>query len=567
MRVHSSPTQSLFSLSRRPITKNPNPAYGSKFFDDAITYLHLHFLANAEAMNPYSICGKVLETGLFFAPIEIDVAAASNFLFPTAMRTSSLVLFFGRNKLTPSIHLIHTLSSHEPFSAHKLTRTTLTKPLDKALRILDIIAPKTGTSATGRNSHLRLIQDFLETNSNHISEQHLSSDISASISAEGISNGLDEILASSFLDNEEPNAVCLRSDAASLSSALSLCASTCDLRVGIQYHCLAICTGFVANAYVGSSLITLYGKCRELDSAYKVFHEMPIRTVVSWTAIIYGFAQEWQVDVCLELFSVMRNSKLKPNDFTFTSLLSACTGSGALEQGRSAHCQIIRMGFDSYLHIANALISMYCKCGSVPVALYIFENMCDKDIVSWNSMISGGRNYFNSMVEYGVRPELDHYSCLVDLLGRAGLIEEAKDVISRMPLSPNAIIWGSLLSSCRLHGSVWIGIQAAERRLLLEPDCTATHVQLANLYASVSCWDQAARVRKLMKDRGLKTNPGYSWIEVKNKVWRFRAEDRSNARISEILSVLDCLVDHMITLGYVPEIHEEEVNDVLYNCN
>ncbi|XP_057989258.1 pentatricopeptide repeat-containing protein At2g37320 isoform X2 [Hevea brasiliensis] len=516
-----------------------------------------------------------------------------------------------RNKLTSSIHLIHTLSSHEPFSALKLTRTALTKPLDKALRILDIIAPKTGTSATGRNSHLRLIQDFLETNSNHISEQHLSSDFSASSSAEGISNGLDEILASSFLDNEEPNAVCLRSDAASLSSALSLCASTRDLQVGIQYHCLAVCTGFVANAYVGSSLITLYGKCRELDSAYKVFHEMPIRTVVSWTAIIYGFAQEWQVDVCLELFSVMRNSKLKPNDFTFTSLLSACTGSGALEQGRSAHCQIIRMGFDSYLHIANALVSMYCKCGSVPVALYIFENMCDKDIVSWNSMISGyaqhglavqaiqlfekmknlgikpdsitflgvlsscrhagyvegGRNYFNSMVEYGVRPELDHYSCLVDLLGRAGLIEEAKDVISRMPLSPNAIIWGSLLSSCRLHGSVWIGIQAAERRLLLEPDCTATHVQLANLYASVSCWDQAARVRKLMKDRGLKTNPGYSWIEVKNKVWRFRAEDRSNARISEILSVLDCLVDHMITLGYVPEIHEEEVNDVLYNCN
>lgn len=439
----------------------------------------------------------------------------------------------------------------------------------------------------------------------------MNSNFSASSSVERISNGLDEILESSFVDNEDPDVVCLRSDAAALSSGLSLCASSHNLRGGVQYHCLAASTGFISNAYVGSSLITLYGKCGELDNAYKVFHEMPTRTVVSWTAIIYGFAQEWQVDVCMELFSMMRYSTLEPNDFTFTSLLSACTGSGALEQGRSAHCQIIHMGYDSYLHIANALISMYSKCGSVPDAFYIFDNMCGKDIVSWNSMISGyaqhglamqaiqlfekmkklgikpdsitflgvlsscrhagyvegGRNYFNLMVKYGLRPELDHYSCLVDLLGRAGLVEEARDVISRMPFSPNAIIWGSLLSSCRLHRSVWIGIQAAEGRLLLEPDCTATHVQLANLYASVNCWDQAARVRKLMKDRGLKTNPGYSWIEVKNKVCRFRAEDRSNTRISEILTVLDCLVDHMLTLGYVPEIHEEEVHDIQYKCN
>ncbi|KAJ8754243.1 hypothetical protein K2173_002143 [Erythroxylum novogranatense] len=337
-----------------------------------------------------------------------------------------------------------------------------------------------------------------------------------------------------------------------------------------------------------------------------MFEEMPLRNVVSWTAIISGFAKDWQVDMCFELYSFMRNSTLKPNEFTFTSILSACTGTGALGQGRSAHCQIVQMGFDSHLYIANALISMYCKCGNVDDALEIFEIMMSKDIVSWNSMIAGyaqhglavqalelfeemkklgikpdditflgvlsscrhaglvdgGRNYFNSMAEYGVRPELDHYSCLIDLLGRAGLVEEARDTVLSMPMSPNAVVWGSLLSSCRLHGSVWIGIQAAESKLLLEPGCAATHVQLANLYASVKCWDQAARVRKLMKDRSLKTIPGYSWIEIKNVVYRFRAEDWSNSRLNEIVILLDRLMDHIAISELVPGI-EEEVDTVL----
>lgn len=117
-----------------------------------------------------------------------------------------------------------------------------------------------------------------------------------------------------------------------------------------------------------------------------------------------------------------------------------------------------------------------------------------------------------------------------------------------MPVCPNAVIWGSLLSSSRLHGNVWIGIEAAESRLLLEPGCSATLQQLANLYASVGWWNQVARVRKLMKDKGLKPNPGSSWIEVKSKVHRFEAQDKSNRRMSDILLVIDSLVDHMSSL-------------------
>lgn len=127
-----------------------------------------------------------------------------------------------------------------------------------------------------------------------------------------------------------------------------------------------------------------------------------------------------------------------------------------------------------------------------------------------------------------------------------------------MPVCPNAVIWGSLLSSSRLHGNVWIGIEAAESRLLLEPGCSATLQQLANLYASVGWWNQVARVRKLMKDKGLKPNPGSSWIEVKSKVHRFEAQDKSNRRMSDILLVIDSLVDHMSSLSLQSHMYEEE---------
>ncbi|KAJ4831217.1 hypothetical protein Tsubulata_005499 [Turnera subulata] len=516
-----------------------------------------------------------------------------------------------KNKLSRPNQLLQSLTNIiRHFSSFKFSRTTQTKRLHRALRILDLVAPKTKTRIPAeRQNHFRLIQDFLQTDRKQdIEHRYFTSNFVSSDPFEVFPTLFDEILepSSPVVPEQDCGATWLRFDVSVLSNAVSGCASTRDLRGGIQYHCLAVSVGFLANAYIGSSLITLYGKCGELQNAYKVFHEMPVKNVVSWTAIISVYAQEWKVDVCLELYSLMRrNSILAPNDFTFTSLLSACTGSGALGQGKSAHCQIIKMGFDSYLHISNALMSMYCKCGNIPDALSVYRNMGRKDIVSWNSMIAGyaqhglaveaielfekmkkqgvkpdaftflgvlsscrhaglveeGKNYFNSMVEYGVTPELDHCSCIVDLLGRAGLVEEARDFVERMPVSPNAIIWGSLLSSCRLHGNVWIGIQAAESKLLLEPGCAAAHVQLANLYSSVGYWDQAARVRKSMKDRSLKINPGCSWIEIKNLVHRFSAEDSCSDRMTEIVTVLDCLVDHMIAMTFEPEFFEEDAND------
>ncbi|KAF4352238.1 hypothetical protein F8388_003635, partial [Cannabis sativa] len=491
---------------------------------------------------------------------------------------------------------LRSFSSHT--STHKFERR---KSLAKALRVLDIISPKTSIVCP-REGHLRLIKDILNPTSEQIRPQHLSNDfgLPSSSSSDKIIDVFDKVLESTSVFHQ-PSHESLRIDATVLSSVLSSCAFKRNHCVGVQYHCVAIKLGFVENVYVGSSLVSLYSKCNELDNAHRIFLKMPVRNVVSWTAIINGFAQEWQIGVCLELFHSMRMSNLRPNDFTFASLLSACSGSGALGQGKSLHCQAIQMGFDSHIHISNSLISLYCKCGTIEDGFYIFSTLHTKDTVSWNSMIVGyaqhghasqaiglfeemkkqnvkvdaitflgvlsacrhvglvkeGRLYFNMMVEHGVEPELDHYSCVVDLLGRAGLLEEAKNVIAGMPFPPNAVIWGSLLSSSRLHKSVWFGIEAAESKLSLEPSCAATYLQLANLYASVGRWDHAARIRKLMKDKGLKTSPGYSWIEINNVVYKFRVEDRSNTRMVDVLSVLDSLSDHMET-GYDPKMPEED---------
>lgn len=346
--------------------------------------------------------------------------------------------------------------------------------------------------------------------------------------------------------------------------------------------------GYDSSVLVGSSLISFYSRCSQLENAHQVFQNMTAKNTVTWTILISGYAQDNQVEPCLHLFSLLRHSVCKTNDVSFAIIISVCTNHAFLAFGKSVHGLQMRMGFDSYVHVSNALISLYAKCGSISEAQTIFESIACKDLVSWNSMIFGysqyglaercldllkemegnilpdsisflgvlsscrhaclvveGRRWFRTMIERGINPELDHYSCMVDLLGRAGLIDEAWDLIQTMSMPPNGIIWGSLLSSCRVHGRNLIGIHAAEQRLKLEPGCAATHVQLANLYASIGCWGDVARVRKVMKQRGLQTNIGCSWIELGNKIYTFTAENRSDNQVNSILAILDCLQSHM----------------------
>lgn len=499
-----------------------------------------------------------------------------------------------RNYYCRAFSYIQSRSSYSrPLNRDITKEATEVERRARALRVLDIISSKSGGGASNRQNHLGFVQDFLQTDSRRFRGQAISEDFDLSRTKNGISSVLEEVMledSSSSINGGMQQRDGWSFDAYGLSSALSSCGSNRDFRTGSGFHCLALKGGFISDVYVGSSLVVLYRDSGDLENARKVFEEMPEKNVVSWTAMISGFAQEWRVDICFKLYSKMRNSTSDPNDYTFTALLSACTGSGALGQGRSVHCQILQMGFKSYLHISNALISMYCKCGDLKDAFRIFDQFSNKDVVSWNSMIAGyaqhglatqaielfevmmpksgtkpdaitylgvlsscrhagmvkeGRKFFDLMEEHGLKPELNHYSCLIDLLGRFGLLQEALELIENMPMKPNPVIWGSLLFSCRVHGDIWTGIRAAEERLMLETECAATHVQLANLYASVRYWKEAATVRKLMKDKGLRTNPGCSWIEINNDVFMFKAEDGSNCRMPEIVHLLHCLVDHM----------------------
>ncbi|KAF6171006.1 hypothetical protein GIB67_028567 [Kingdonia uniflora] len=205
---------------------------------------------------------------------------------------------------------------------------------------------------------------------------------------------------------------------------------------------------------------------------------MSVRNAVTWTLMIASFAQYWEIEMCLELYHRMRCSALKPNDYTLTSLFSACIGTGVLGHGKNAHGQTIRMGFELYTHVANGIISMYSKKGFDIMELYA-------------CLVKEGHVCYSLMFQHGVQPAMDHYSCIVDLLGRCGLLDEALEFIQKMPISPNAAIWVSLLSSSRLHGNVRIGVHATDNLLFLEPGCTATFLQLVNLYASAGCWDKA----------------------------------------------------------------------------
>ncbi|KAL9237477.1 hypothetical protein vseg_012020 [Gypsophila vaccaria] len=492
---------------------------------------------------------------------------------------------------TPKCTSLKTLLHCKGFVTRRLQQSSNVKSLNNALRVLDLVSPK---AAPIKNQQVsQLIQDVLQTRSKQLSERITSSGFA---SPKPRSRSPCDLKSSYVFLEDNPIAGVfelhregVRIDCAMLSYALSDCGFRAHLHCGTQLQGLAIRVGYFTNVYVGSSLISMYSKCGDLRSAKMVFDELPVRNVVSWTALISGFAQEFQIDVCLKLYRQMRSSSLKPNDYTLTSLLSACIGCSSLGYGKSAHSQAVLLGLDSYIHVANALISMYSKCGNVGDALCVFEVMHAKDIVSWNSMIAGyalhglawkaidlfeqmkklrvkpddisflgilsscrhvglvreGYTYFNSMVEYGVAPNLGHYSCIVDLLGRAGLVEEGRKFILDMPMKPNAVIWGSLLSSCRLHDNVWIGIEAAENRLALEPSCAATHVQLAKLYARVGLWDQVAKVWKAMKNVDLRTEPGYSCIEIGNEVHSFRADDSANSKMNEVLLMLDSLMDQM----------------------
>ncbi|KAF8387716.1 hypothetical protein HHK36_026370 [Tetracentron sinense] len=365
-----------------------------------------------------------------------------------------------------------------------------------------------------------------------------------------------------------------------------------------------------------TTLITGYSRWGFVDDAYEVFELMPERNSVSWNAMIAAYVQSNRFHEAFAIFDRMQLDKVELDKFAAASMLSACTGLGALEQGEWIHGYIERSGIEIDWKLGTTIIDMYCKCGCLEKAFEVFYGLPHKGISSWNCMIGGlamhgqgeaalellkemereliapdnitfvnvlsacahaglveeGHHYFHYMTEvYGIEPKMEHFGCMVDLLGRAGLLEEARKLINEMPMSPDAGVLGALLGACKIHGEFDLGDQIGKQVIELEPHNSGRYVLLANLYASCGRWDDVANVRKLMNDRGVKKAPGFSMIELDGVVNEFIAGGRAHPQAKEIYAKVDEMLERIKSAGYVPDangvlhdIDEEEKENPLY---
>ncbi|KAJ0987436.1 hypothetical protein J5N97_005792 [Dioscorea zingiberensis] len=329
-------------------------------------------------------------------------------------------------------------------------------------------------------------------------------------------------------------------------------------------------------------MITGYVKQADMVNARELFDEVPQRDVVSWNAMIAGYVRCGSHKEAMKVFEEMRQAGERPDEVTMLSLLSACADSGALDVGEKIHQSLLEIYPRSNLSVVlgNVLIDMYAKCGSINKALEVFRGMREKDVSSWNSIIGGlafhghaeesvsvfeqmrkkrakpneitfvsvlvacshggmverGREYFKLMrTEYGIKPNVKHCGCMVDILGRAGLLEEAFEFVKDMGFEPNAIVWRTLLGACRIHGNVELGECANEELLKLRRGASGDYVLLSNIYASMGEWDGVEKVRKLMDDRGVSKEAGCAQIEGENsELIRFLLRPTSKDKTSMI---------------------------------
>jgi pentatricopeptide repeat protein len=399
---------------------------------------------------------------------------------------------------------------------------------------------------------------------------------------------------------------------------LQACARLLSLHYGESLHAEAAKNGLAALVFVKNSLVHLYGACGLFESAHKAFDEIPVleRNLVSWNSVMNGFASNGRPNEVLTIFREMLDVDLEPDGFTMVSVLTASAEIGALALGRRLHVYVAKVGLAGNAHVGNALIDLYAKCGGVEDARKVFEEMgVGRTVVSWTSLIVGlagngfgkdalelfgvmereklvpteitmvgvlyacshcglvddGFRYFNRMKEeYGIVPRIEHLGCMVDLLGRAGRVEEAYDYISTMPLEPNAVVWRTLLGACAMHKKLELGEAAWARLVELDPGHSGDYVLLSNLYAAVGRWADVHVLRKTMVMHGVRKNPGHSLVELRNSVYEFVMGDRSHPESDQIYQMLAQIAERLRHQGYVPrtsnvlaDIEEEEKETAL----
>ncbi|XP_058075553.1 pentatricopeptide repeat-containing protein At1g08070, chloroplastic-like [Magnolia sinica] len=398
----------------------------------------------------------------------------------------------------------------------------------------------------------------------------------------------------------------VRPDEVTLASVLTACASLGDLELGRWIHGLL----GEKDVVLATALTDMYAKCGSIENAHEVFSRAPQRDLVLWTVMISGYVRCNCFREAFELFREMILENFKPDEAILANVVSGCARSGDLDMGKWIHHYIELHGVDYSIMIGTALIDMYSKCGEIDVAYQLFKRMQETNVCSWNAMMGGlamhgeanraldlfaqmqgfgvepdevtficiltacnhvglvdkGQHFFNCMSGvHGIEPKLEHYACMVDLLGRSGHLREAEELIKSMPMKPDAVVWGALLSASRVHHNVDLAERAAELLLVLEPYNHGIYVLLSNTYSASKRWQDADKVRELMKLRGIKKTRGCSSIKVNGTVHEFVVGDRSHPRAKEIYENLDTTVKRLGLMGYVAktshvlfDIEEEE---------
>ncbi|CAK7341853.1 unnamed protein product [Dovyalis caffra] len=363
-----------------------------------------------------------------------------------------------------------------------------------------------------------------------------------------------------------------------------VCGVPGNLGLGMCVHSFCVKFGLDMDSSIGNCLLTMYVKTGEIDCGRKLFNENPRKGLITWNAMINGYAQNGLANNVLELYEEMESKGVCPDPLTLVGVLSSCAHLGALSVGRKVERKMEDFGFGSNPFLNNALINMYARCGNLTKARDIFDGMPVKSVVSWTAIIGGygmhgqgevavelfdemirsrirpdgtaflsvlsacshagltnkGLNYFGVMErKYGLRPGAEHYSCMVDLLGRAGRLKEARELIESMQVKPDGALWGALLGACKIHRNVELAELAFERVIELEPTNTGYYVLFSNVYTEAGNLEGILRVRTMMRERKLKKDPGCSYVESKERVHLFFAGDRNHPQTNEIYKKLD----------------------------
>ncbi|XVE56230.1 hypothetical protein DITRI_Ditri03aG0221400 [Diplodiscus trichospermus] len=379
-------------------------------------------------------------------------------------------------------------------------------------------------------------------------------------------------------------------------SIISACSAKGALSEGKWIHGFAVKLGMLNEVKIMNALINMYGKSGYLHEACWLFEAMPLQNLVSWNSMIAIYTQNGFAVESMGIFITMRRAVVEFDQATVLTVLQACENLGVRNLAGSIHGLILRFGLIANVSVATALLNLYAKLGCLLASSKVFEEITYLDGVAWTAMLAGyamhghgkdaiklfevmvkkgiqpdhvtfthllsacshsglvneGKHYFKIMSEvYGVERNLDHYSCMVDLLGRSGLLNDAYELIRHMPMEPNSGVWGALLGACRVYVNTELGKEVAERLFSLDPSDARNYIMLSNIYSAAGLWREASKVRVLMKERCLNRTPGCSFVEHGNKIQRFVAGDRSHPEAERIYNKLEELIGKIRKAGFM----------------